>query len=126
MLFTALALLQLGNALALRSESESLFRLGLRSNRFLSWVVLGTLVLQIAVIYWAPAQSVLKTTPLSPADLAVVLVASTAAFWLVEAEKLVHRRRQRRAGVGPCAGAAVPNRPSNAGPSSPSGDGASV
>jgi P-type Ca2+ transporter type 2C len=35
MIFTSLALLQLGNALAVRSERQSVFRLGLGSNRFL-------------------------------------------------------------------------------------------
>jgi Ca2+-transporting ATPase len=95
MIFTSLALLQLGNALAVRSERQSLFRLGLGSNRFLAWTVLGTLLLQLAVVYWPPAQAALDLQPLSLADLAVVLAASTASFWTIEAGKLAARLRTR-------------------------------
>jgi Ca2+-transporting ATPase len=89
-------LLQLGNALALRSDRDSLFKLGFRTNRFLSWVVLATLAVQLAIIYWAPLQTLLKTDPLNPLDLGIVLIASTGALWIVEAEKLLRRRRRNR------------------------------
>jgi P-type Ca2+ transporter type 2C len=92
MLFTALAFLQLGNALAVRSERVSVFSLGLLSNRFLASAVLGTLALQLGVIYWGPAQRAFATEPLGVVDLLTVLAVSTAAFWAVEAEKLVRRR----------------------------------
>jgi Ca2+-transporting ATPase len=93
MIFTSLALLQLGNALAVRSEHESVFRLGLGSNRFLGWTVLGTLLVQLGILYWPPARAALDLRPLTPADLAIVLVASTTAFWAIEAEKLAARLR---------------------------------
>jgi P-type Ca2+ transporter type 2C len=99
MIFTSLALLQLGNALAVRSERQSLFRLGLRSNGFLTWTVLGTLALQLAVVYWPPAQAALELQPLSLADLAIVLGASTVAFWAIEAQKLAARLRTRPNGL---------------------------
>jgi Ca2+-transporting ATPase len=88
MIFTSLALLQLGNALAVRSERQSVFRLGLGSNRFLGWTVL----VQLGPLYWPPAQTALDLQPLTLADLAIVLLASTIAFWAIEAEKLVRRR----------------------------------
>ena len=93
MVFTALALLQLGNALALRSDRETVFRLGWRRNPALLAVLGGTLVLQLALIYLPVAQEILSTEPLSVADLAIVLVVSTALFWVVEFQKLVRRRR---------------------------------
>jgi Ca2+-transporting ATPase len=93
MIFTSLALLQLGNALAVRSERQSVFRLGLGSNRFLGWTVLGTLLVRLGLLYWPPAQTALDLQPLGLGDLAVVVVASTAAFWAIEAEKLVRRLR---------------------------------
>jgi P-type Ca2+ transporter type 2C len=95
-IFTSLALLQLGNALAVRSERESVFRLGLGSNPFLGWTVLGTLLVQLAILYWPPAQTALDLQPLTLGDLAIVLVASTTAFWAIEAEKLVSRLRASR------------------------------
>jgi Ca2+-transporting ATPase len=96
MIFTSLALLQLGNALAVRSEHESVFRLGLGRNRFQGWTVLGTLLVQLGLLYWPPARAALDLQPLALADLAIVLVASTATFWAIEAEKLTTRLRASR------------------------------
>jgi Ca2+-transporting ATPase len=70
-----------------RSERQSVFRLGLGSNRFLGWTVLGTLLVQLGLLYWPPAQTALDLQPLALGDLAVVVVASTTAFWAIEAEK---------------------------------------
>lgn len=93
MLFTVLALLQLGYAFAVRSDSESLFKLGVRSNKPLLWTVLITLAIQIVIIYWAPLQTLLHTEALSFADLMIVLMVSTSVFWVVEAEKLISNLR---------------------------------
>jgi P-type Ca2+ transporter type 2C len=93
MIFTSLALLQLGNALAVRSERQSVFRLGLAGNRFLGWTVLGTLLVQLGLLYWPLAQTALDLQPLTLAELAIVLLASTASFWAIEAEKLISRLR---------------------------------
>ncbi len=95
MIFTTLALLQLGNALAVRSERQSLFRLGIFTNMYLLWTVLVTVAIQIVIIYWAPLQSLLKTEALSAQELAIVLVVSTGAFLGVEVEKWMRRRTGR-------------------------------
>lgn len=92
MIFTALALLQLGNAFAIRSERESLFRLGIGTNKALLWTVILTATIQIAIVYWAPLQALLHTESLSLGDLAIVLVVSTGVFWAVELEKWIRRR----------------------------------
>jgi P-type Ca2+ transporter type 2C len=91
MVFTSLALLQLGHALAVRSETQSLRSLGLRTNMPLLGAVLGTLAVQVAVLYTPPLQVALRLDPLAAADLLIVLAASTAVLWVVEAEKLVRR-----------------------------------
>ncbi len=97
MVFATLALLQLGNALAMRSEKESFFTLGAGSNKPLLWTVLVTLAIQIVIIYWAPLQRLLKTESLSLGELGVVLVVSTGAFLGVEIEKWFQRRRSAAA-----------------------------
>ena len=96
MVFTTLALLQLGNALAVRSETESLFHLGLRSNRALTVAIGAILVVQLALIYVPVLQPIFVTEALSPLQLGIVLVAASAGFVAVELEKLVQRRRARR------------------------------
>jgi Ca2+-transporting ATPase len=97
MVFTTLALLQLGNAIAVRSERLSVFTLGVGKNRLLTLAVGGTFLIQLALVYVPPLQPIFATQGLGPTELALVLVASTAGFVAVELEKLVRRRREGRA-----------------------------
>ena len=94
MLFTSLTFLQLGDAFAVRSESASTFTLGLASNRFLFFAVLGMLGAQLGAIYLPPLQHLLGTDALGIVDLATVFAASTITFFAIEAEKLYRRRRR--------------------------------
>lgn len=95
MVFSTLALLQLGHALAVRSEHESLFRLGWRTNLPLSAAVVATVAIQLAIIYLPALQSIFETEALPPFELGVLLAASTLAFIAVELEKWLGRRRAR-------------------------------
>lgn len=92
MVFTVLALSQLGHVLAIRSERESLFRQGVMSNRPLFWAVLMTVLLQLATIYVPPLNPIFKTEPLSARELAFSLAASAVVFVAVEIEKWLVRR----------------------------------
>ena len=96
MVFTTLAFLQLGNALAVRSERESFFRLGWRTNMPLVGAVAAIVVVQLAIIYLPPLQAIFETEALSPIELGMMLAASPAAFIGVEIEKWVLRRRSPR------------------------------
>jgi Ca2+-transporting ATPase len=91
MVFTVLALSQLGHVLAIRSEKESLFRQGLWSNRALFWTVLGTTILQLTTVYVESLNPVFKTEPLSGWELAFSLLASAVVFVAVEIEKWMVR-----------------------------------
>jgi Ca2+-transporting ATPase len=93
MTFTTLALLQLGNALAVRSERESFFRLGWRTNKPLAGAVALMLVIQLALVYVPAFQSIFDTEALGAAELALVLAVSTLVFVAVELEKWIIRRR---------------------------------
>ncbi|MBK5107321.1 MAG: HAD-IC family P-type ATPase, partial [Anaerolineales bacterium] len=95
-IFTTLVLSQMGNALALRSERESLFKIGLLSNKSMLNAVLLTLVLQLAVIYVPFLQSVFKTNALSWQELLISLLLSTIVFWALEIEKWFKRRSDRK------------------------------
>lgn len=91
MVFTTLAFLQLGNALAVRSERHSLWRLGLRSNPWLATAVALSVVAQLAAVYLPGLHDLFDTTPLTAVQLGVVAAASTTVFAAVETEKLVRR-----------------------------------
>ena len=93
MVFTVLTLSQMGNALAIRSERNSLFQIGLLSNQPLLGAVTLTLGLQLAVIYVPLLQQLFQTTALSWEELIVCLALSTVVFWCVELEKWLLRRR---------------------------------
>ena len=73
MVFTTLAFLQLGHALAVRSERESFFRLGWRTNKPLIVAVAAIVAVQLAIIYLPALQAIFETEALSPIELGVML-----------------------------------------------------
>jgi Ca2+-transporting ATPase len=92
MVFTVLALSQMGHVLAIRSERESLFSQGLFSNKPLLGAVLLTFSLQMAVLYVPFLQPIFKTQALSRNELLFCLVLSSIVFFVVEIEKWMRRR----------------------------------
>ncbi len=93
MLFMTLTLTQMAHVLAVRSERESFFRIGLLSNKSLLVAVALTFVLQLAVIYLPWLQSFFSTVALSASDLAICLLLSSVVFWAVEIEKWLRRHK---------------------------------
>ena len=98
MVFTVLTLSQIGQVMALRSEDQSLFSLGLLTNKPLLGAVVLTIVLQMATIYVPQLNAIFKTTPLPPAELIICLAASSVVFIAVEIRKWIVRRGQKRSG----------------------------
>jgi len=92
MVFTVLTLAQMGHVLAIRSERESLFRQGLRSNLPLLGAVALTFLLQMATIYVPFLNPVFNTDPLTGYELGFCLLLSSAVFFIVEVEKMLVRR----------------------------------
>ena len=90
--FTVLTISQMAHVMAVRSDTESLWRLGLFSNPQLLGAVALTIGLQMAVIYWAPFQRVFKTASLSPGELAFTLALCSVVLAAVEIEKWLTRR----------------------------------
>lgn len=89
MVFTSLALMQLGNAVASRSHGSR--RLGLTTNPWLAATVAGVAGAQLAVVYAPPLQRAFDTHALGPVELVVVVAVSTAGFWLAEGARLITR-----------------------------------
>jgi len=94
MVFTLLCLTQLGHVLAIRSERESLFKIGLFSNKCLLGAVLLTFLLQMATVYVPFLNPIFKTAPLTMAELLFTLALSSTIFFAVEIEKFLKRRRR--------------------------------
>ncbi len=90
--FTVLTISQLFHSLAVRSETSSLFSIGLMSNRPMLGAVILTLLLQLAVIYVPALNPFFHTQPLPLADLAICLALSSLVLFAVEIEKWLVRR----------------------------------
>ena len=106
MIFMTLAVLQIFQALATRSNTESLFSIGVFSNRVMWGAIAGVVALQFAAVYVAPLSSVfLRTVPLTAQDLGITVAAGLILFTAIEFEKWILRRmRSARAQPGEAAG----------------------
>jgi P-type Ca2+ transporter type 2C len=96
MVFTVLTLTQMVHVLSIRSESQSLWRLGVRSNLPLLGAVLLTFALQMATIYVPALNPIFKTEPLSLDELAICLGIAAVIWPVVELEKAWRRSRAGR------------------------------
>ncbi|MDH3359932.1 MAG: cation-translocating P-type ATPase, partial [Desulfobulbaceae bacterium] len=95
MVFTTLCLSQFGHALAIRSEKQSLFTMGIWSNPFLTITVLISIAVQVAIIYQPVLQRIFHTQALTGPELAIAFAVSTLVFIGVEVEKWLKRRISR-------------------------------
>jgi Ca2+-transporting ATPase len=96
MVFTVLSISQMGQAMAVRSEWQSLFKQGIFGNKQLVGAVLLTLGLQMAVIYIPFMQDIFSTQALTLNELLLCLGLSTIVFWAVEIEKWVKRIKRKQ------------------------------
>jgi Ca2+-transporting ATPase len=92
MVFTTLTLAQLAHVMAIRSERESLFAVGVGSNRPLLFALALTVLLQLATIYLPVLHPVFKTQPLEAGELGFCGAMALVVFVAVEVEKLLVRR----------------------------------
>ncbi len=91
MIFTTLTLAQMGNALVVRSERESIFRIGFTSNPLLLASIAITVILQLLIIYLPPFQGIFKTAPLTWWEFIASLALASTVFWAVEIAKWIIR-----------------------------------
>jgi P-type Ca2+ transporter type 2C len=96
MVFTVLCLSQMGHVLAIRSERESLFSMGIFSNKPLLGAFVLTFAFQMATIYVPFLNPVFKTQPLTLKELIFTLALSSIVFIAVEVEKLFKRMKDSR------------------------------
>jgi Ca2+-transporting ATPase len=87
MVFTTLVIAQLFHALAIRSERDALWTIGLTSNPPLLGAIGLTVAAQLAIIYLPPFNPIFKTTPLPLADLAVCFALGSIVLVAVEIDK---------------------------------------
>ncbi|XP_043937408.1 calcium-transporting ATPase type 2C member 2 [Protopterus annectens] len=88
MTFTCFVLFDMFNALGCRSQTKSVFDIGLFRNRMFLGSVLGSLLGQLAVIYIPPLQKVFHTENLSALDLLFLAGLASSVFFVSEFVKV--------------------------------------
>lgn len=98
MVFTVLALAQLGHVMVVRSHRTYVFRQKFTDNLPLMAAVFITLILQMGVIYLPFMNTLLKTTPLSLSELLLCFAFAAVVFHAVEMEKWIKKRYSKNGG----------------------------
>jgi Ca2+-transporting ATPase len=91
MMFTTLAFAQVWQAIGIRSGNDSIFKVGLLSNKPLLGLALIVAVAQLAAIYVPALQDYLKTTALSLPDLLLSISVGALVLVYAEVEKMFLR-----------------------------------
>ncbi len=94
MMFTTLAFLQVGQALASRSSRETLFRQGLRSNPVLMGMAVLVVGLQLVAIYLPSLDKFFGIVPLNTGELLLCIGLGSLSFAAIEVEKWLLRNRR--------------------------------
>ncbi len=92
-LFTVLIFGQLGLALEVRSDRESLLSIGLMTNRAMLGAVAIGIVAHLAILYVPFLQEVFGTVPLDPAHFGLAIAGAFIVMAAVEIQKAISRRR---------------------------------
>lgn len=93
MIFTSLAFMQVFQALASRSNKDSLFKMGLLSNPLLAGMALLVVVLQLMVLYIPMLANFFNVIPLSGYDLMTAASMGLVVFIVMELEKWFKREK---------------------------------
>ncbi|RCX19288.1 Ca2+-transporting ATPase [Anaerobacterium chartisolvens] len=95
MSFATLGLIQLTHSLNVRSNTKSLLKLGLFTNRYLIGAIILSGLMQIMVIIITPLNAIFKVTHLNLQQWAIVAAAAVAIIPIVELAKLIHNKREK-------------------------------
>jgi len=90
-IFLSIILFELAFAFSCRSQSETIFRLGLTSNKYLVAAVLSQVLLLLLIVYLPSMGELFKLVQISIADWLLVMVAGVSGFVFAESAKIVAR-----------------------------------
>jgi magnesium-transporting ATPase (P-type) len=92
MVFAGIVVMQIANVFACRSETKSVFQIGLLGNRLLIWGIVFELIFTCALIYIPVFQGVFDTVAIAPADWAILFGLMLVIFFLEELRKVWVRK----------------------------------
>lgn len=96
MTFTCFVFFDMFNALSCRSQTKSVFKIGLTSNRMFLVAVAFSIIGQMLVIYFPPLQMVFQTEALSAYDILFLISLTSSVFIVSEIKKWFERSMERK------------------------------
>lgn len=96
MTFTCFVFFDMFNALSCRSQTKSVFTIGLFTNRMFLLAVCLSVIGQMLVIYFPPLQIVFQTEALTLHDIVFLVGLTSTVFIVSEIKKLIERTCERR------------------------------
>ncbi len=96
MAFATLVFCELTRAFAVRSEKQSIFKIGLFSNKTMNIAFVVGLVLQLAVLLIPPFQMIFEVTSLTAVEWVVVVVLALIPLIVSEITKAISRARDKK------------------------------
>jgi Ca2+-transporting ATPase len=96
MAFATLGLIQLTHSLNVRSNTKSLFKLGVFTNMYLIGAIAVSALLQLVVIVVSFLDGIFRVKMLTLEQWSIVLAASLAIVPVVEMAKIIHNARVKQ------------------------------
>ncbi|XP_074028595.1 secretory Pathway Calcium atpase isoform X2 [Leptinotarsa decemlineata] len=96
MTFTCFVFFDMWNALSCRSQTKSVFSIGLFSNKMFLLAVSLSIIGQMLVVYVPPLQSIFQTESLTAWDMAFLTGLSSSVWIISEIKKLIERYCESR------------------------------
>ncbi len=90
--FVVLTCSQLFHSLNCRSQTESLFKIGIFTNKKLLLAAVMSFLLQMIIVYAPFCQTVFKTESLRPVDWVMAVVLSSLPLWAMEIVKIINKK----------------------------------
>jgi Ca2+-transporting ATPase len=90
--FITLTFSELFRSYACRSNTESIFKIGIFSNKQLVLATVVSFILQIGVVYLPFFQEIFKTENLGIVELVLVILVASFPFWVTELIKAINKK----------------------------------
>ena len=97
--FVTLAMFQVFNALNVRSRTQSVFKMGLFTNKYLNIAIPASVALLLATVYVPFMQLIMQTKPLYINDWLAIIPIASSILMIEELRKFIVSRRQQPVSV---------------------------
>ncbi len=94
--FLGIVLMQIANVFACRTHSDSIFKVGIFSNRIVLWGILVEIILSVFIIYHPWGNKIFSTAPVPLTVWLILIPFVVLLFFAAELKKFIVRRVQER------------------------------